>query len=160
MRRSGKLIAVGAVVVLGLAGCASQGRQKEQGGTLIGAAGGAVLGAQIGSGSGRILAIAAGTLLGALLGSEIGRSLDKADRLAMADAERKAKRAKIGETITWKNARSGNHGRITPTREGRSKKGRYCREFQQVVVIAGKEENAYGVACRQPDGNWEIVKNK
>jgi surface antigen len=24
------------------------------------------------------------------------------------------------------------------------------------VVIGGQQEDAYGVACRQPDGSWEI----
>ncbi len=34
--------------------------------------------------------------------------------------------------------------------------GRYCREFQQSVVIGGQSEQAYGIACQQPDGSWEV----
>jgi len=35
--------------------------------------------------------------------------------------------------------------------------GRYCREFQQEVKIGGVKERAYGTACRNPDGSWEVV---
>lgn len=34
---------------------------------------------------------------------------------------------------------------------------RYCREFTRDVKIGGKHEQAYGIACRQPDGSWQIV---
>ena len=160
MKHASKSVAVAALLALVVAGCTARSGQKEQVGTLLGAASGAAIGSRIGGGSGTILAIAAGTLLGALAGNEVGRSLDRSDRLAMASAERKAARAPIGETVKWRNPKSGNHGRVTATREGRSNKGRYCREFQQVVVIGGKEEKAYGTACRQPDGSWEIVNRR
>ena len=32
-----------------------------------------------------------------------------------------------------------------------------CREYQTQVVIDGRTQNAYGTACRQPDGNWRVV---
>lgn len=32
----------------------------------------------------------------------------------------------------------------------------YCREFQKQIVIDGRTERAYGVACLQPDGTWKI----
>jgi hypothetical protein len=32
----------------------------------------------------------------------------------------------------------------------------YCREFQKQIIIDGKVERGYGVACRQPDGSWKI----
>jgi len=25
------------------------------------------------------------------------------------------------------------------------------------VIVGGQEEQAYGTACRQPDGSWKIV---
>ena len=160
MKQASKSVAIAALLALIVAGCTARSGQKEQVGTLIGAATGAAIGSQIGGGSGTVLAIAAGTLLGALAGNEVGRSLDTVDKLAMADAERQAARAPLGETIKWRNSKSGNHGQVTATREGRSTAGRYCREFQQVVVIGGKEENAYGIACRQPDGSWKIVNRR
>ncbi len=35
----------------------------------------------------------------------------------------------------------------------------YCREYQTQVTIAGKPQNAYGTACRKPDGSWQIQRN-
>ena len=32
----------------------------------------------------------------------------------------------------------------------------YCREFQKQIIIDGRTEQAYGVACRQPDGTWKL----
>ena len=60
-------------------------------------------------------------------------------------------------TITWNNQQTGNYGSVTPVQTYEPEPGRYCREFQQQVVIGGKQQDAYGTACRQPDGSWEIV---
>lgn len=35
----------------------------------------------------------------------------------------------------------------------------YCREFTKVVSVGGRPENAYGKACYQPDGSWQIVSD-
>jgi surface antigen len=75
----------------------------------------------------------------------------------MVKAEQRAYDAPIGQTITWNNPDSGNHGTVTPTRDGTAANGQYCREYQQTVVIDGKSQSAYGTACRQPDGSWKIV---
>ncbi|UCC55778.1 MAG: hypothetical protein JSU75_10565 [Gammaproteobacteria bacterium] len=70
-------------------------------------------------------------------------------------AQVRATTAPIGETIYW---REGNaSGYVTATREGTSSAGRYCREFQHDVTIGGSREQAYGTACRQPDGSWELI---
>lgn len=31
-----------------------------------------------------------------------------------------------------------------------------CREYTQTVTIAGKEQQAYGRVCPQPDGSWRF----
>jgi hypothetical protein len=31
-----------------------------------------------------------------------------------------------------------------------------CREFDTPVVINGQEQEAYGTACLQPDGSWQV----
>ena len=68
----------------------------------------------------------------------------------------RATTAPIGETIVWSDE-SGS-GSVTPTREGTSSSGRYCREFQHRVTIGGETQSAYGTACRAPDGSWEILQ--
>jgi hypothetical protein len=70
-------------------------------------------------------------------------------------AQVRATTAPIGETIYWhEGSASGN---VTPTREGSSSTGRYCREFQHEVTVGGRKERSYGTACRQPDGSWEVI---
>jgi hypothetical protein len=63
--------------------------------------------------------------------------------------------APIGERIIWSDG--GASGAVTATREGTTTSGRYCREFLQEVSIGGRKEQAYGTACRQPDGAWEVI---
>ena len=146
-----------AVVGLALAGCAGQNYGPKQGfGTLAGAVAGGLLGAQVGGGSGRLVTTAVGTLAGALIGNSIGDSLDRADRIYASRAQNEAlEYAGTGESTTWHNPDNGHSGTVTPTRTYREA-GRYCREYQHTVVIGGYAEDAYGQACRQPDGSWVI----
>jgi surface antigen len=150
-------IALAAALGLGLAGCEGNAGDKQKVGTLLGAIGGAVAGAQFGSGKGQLVGVAAGTLLGALVGSELGKSLDRADHAAMDRANQQATTAPIGQRIAWRNPDSGNSGVVMPTREGTGPRGEYCREYQQTVTVGGKSEQAYGQACRQPDGSWKVM---
>jgi surface antigen len=153
-----KLAAV-AILAFGISACDRQnGGDKQTIGTLLGAAGGAVAGAQIGSGRGQLAAVAVGTLLGALAGSEIGKSLDRADKLAMERSTQTAlETGRSGEEVIWRNPDSGHSGTVTPQPAYKTSDNTYCREYQQTVTIGGKTEEAYGTACRQPDGSWKIV---
>ena len=154
--KSKTVIAAMMIALLSTA-CAGQG-EKQTVGTLGGAALGGLLGSQFGSGTGKLAATGAGVFIGALIGSEIGRSMDDVDRMKANRAINAAHSAPVGETITWNNPDSGHSGTVTPIRDGTSSSGSYCREFQQTVTIGGKTEEAYGTACRQPDGSWQIVK--
>jgi surface antigen len=153
--RALKPIAV-ASLALALAGCQSA-PTKEDIGTVLGGIGGAVIGAQFGGGSGRIVGTAVGTLAGAFLGREIGRSLDAADKAQVQRATQAAETAPVGQQIVWSNPETGNSGTVTPTREGQDTAGNTCREYKSTVNVGGKTEEAYGTACRQPDGTWKIV---
>ncbi|MEN8179928.1 MAG: RT0821/Lpp0805 family surface protein [Pseudomonadota bacterium] len=62
----------------------------------------------------------------------------------------------LGETIYWEDGNAS--GAVTPTREGTSTTGRYCREYQSEVSVGGSRESVYGTACQQADGSWEIVQ--
>lgn len=70
-------------------------------------------------------------------------------------AQIKATSAPVGESIVWNQGRAT--GAVTAIREGTSTIGRYCREFLHKVSIGNKTEQAYGTACRQPDGSWEVI---
>ncbi|SLN59890.1 RT0821/Lpp0805 family surface protein [Oceanibacterium hippocampi] len=140
-----------------LGGCATNQPGPKQGvGTILGAIGGGIAGAQFGHGKGRLVATAIGTLGGAVLGNAVGQSLDRADATYAAQAQQAAlERYPSGETIEWQNPDSGHYGSVTPLRTYRSD-GRYCREYTQTVWIGGRQSEAYGEACRQPDGSWQI----
>lgn len=152
-RRLAMIVALTLIV----AACANAGGPKQIGGGLLGGGLGALAGSQIGSGRGQLAAV--GTLLGALLGSEAGKSLDRADQLFMQQAmQRGLETAPSGSTSSWVNPDNGNSGTFTPTRTFQTAEGRYCREFQGSVTIGGKTEQAYGNACRGPDGSWQIIR--
>lgn len=151
-------IAIVLAASLTLAACVTNGGQKQTAGTLIGAGLGGLAGSQIGGGTGKLVAVGAGVLLGGLLGSEAGKSLDKADRLyAERTAQSTLETAPAGTTSTWSNPDSGHSGTITPVKTYETAQGQYCREYQQTVTIGGKTEEAYGTACRQPDGSWKVI---
>jgi surface antigen len=152
-----KKVAAVALTALVLAGCAGTG-PKQGVGTVAGAVGGAAIGSQFGRGTGNVAAIAAGTLIGALIGSEVGKSLDTADRAAIDAAHHRAYAAPVGERIAWNNPQSGNSGYVVPMREGTSASGAYCREFQNTIIVGGRQEQAFGTACRQPDGSWKVIQ--
>jgi surface antigen len=154
----GRRVVVMPVLLLALlAACASMG-PKETAGTAIGAGGGAIIGSQIGGGSGRLVGVAIGTLAGALIGQEVGRSLDQQDQLEMQrTAQYALENNRTDEPSAWRNPDSGHAGEIKPVKTYRNPQGRYCREYVQTVSIGGEPRQAYGRACRQPDGSWKIV---
>jgi len=154
-----KLLAVALLLLLIVSGCAPTTGPKESTGTLLGAGTGALLGAQVGSGRGTLVAVAIGTLAGALMGQEIGRSLDRADQIAMQqNAQYALEYTPTNSSTPWRNPDSGNSGQITPVETYQTAQGQYCREYRQTVWIGGEQQQAYGTACRQPDGSWKIIK--
>ena len=81
--------------------------------------------------------------------------LNEAQQREHEAAQVAATSAPIGERIIWREGDAS--GAVMATREGVSTSGRYCREFQQEVSIGGRTEQAYGTACRKPDGSWEVI---
>jgi surface antigen len=151
-------LALTATVVL--SACQSDIGAKQGFGTIAGAAAGALLGSQIGldGDEGQIVAVAIGTLAGALIGGEVGKSLDRADQLALQQATQTTlETARSGESLPWLNPDSGNNGTVVAQRPYSNKTGQYCREYTQTINIGSQTSQAYGTACRQPDGTWQIV---
>lgn len=160
MKLKSKFLLV-ALSALMLQGCAGNGQNgglnKQGGGTLIGAAAGGLLGSRFGRGGGSILTTGLGAAAGALIGNQIGQSLDENDRrISELAAQRTLETAPSGTAVAWSNPDSGNSGKIIAQAAHRNNAGQYCREYTQDVVVAGKHQQAYGKACRQPDGTWKI----
>ncbi len=154
-----KNIAISLVLAVSLTACAdSQYGQKQQVGAVLGGVAGGLLGSKVGGGSGKLAATAIGSVLGVFLGSEVGKSLDKADQTYASQTHQKAlEKSPTGNTEEWRDPDSGHSGSVTPTYTFRKGDGQYCREYQQTVTVGGRTENAYGTACRQPDGSWQVA---
>lgn len=163
--RSGHLmrlpVALALVAALALGACSTRSAgDKQVGGTVLGAVAGGLAGSAFGRGEGRLIMTGLGTLMGAFIGSEVGQSLDNADKLAAGrTAQRTFEYGQTGQTATWSNPDTGHSGTVTPTRTYQQADGAYCREYQQTVSVGGKTEQAYGRACRQPDGSWKIINS-
>ena len=154
---SNKIIAI-ALIGFILQGCAG-GMNKQGGGTLIGGLAGGLLGSQFGKGSGALVATGVGVLAGALIGGQIGTTMDDTDRRILEMRSQQAlETTPAGSSVEWRNPDNGHYGYVTPTKTYRADSGEYCREYTQVIVVGGKEEKAYGRACRKPDGQWQITQ--
>jgi surface antigen len=142
------------LIVVAATGCATiEDNPKASIGAFGGAAFGGLIAAAAGGGG---AAIAGAVIGGALLGGLAGNMLDQRDKRMAADAQQRAlESAPTGKPVAWTNPDSGHSGTVTPVRTYQSG-GAYCREFQNEVNIGGKMENAYGTACRQPDGSWKV----
>jgi surface antigen len=141
--------------MLVLNGCQSTNSER---GALLGAVAGGILGNQVGGGSGNDIATVVGFLGGAMIGGSIGTRMDDVDRMKMAQAQHESlENGRSGDQTTWTNPDTGHSGSISPLSTNQTSDGKYCREFQQEVVIGGETEQAFGTACRQPDGSWKIL---
>jgi surface antigen len=163
-----KVFAAGASLAL-LAGCVQPGpgqagyappgtlgANNTTGGTLLGAGAGALAGNQFGHGSGKLATTVLGGILGAFAGNSIGRSIDENDlRYAHRASQQAFESGPSNKPVRWQNPDNGNYGTITP-QTAYDANGTVCREYQQTIVVGGQPQNAYGRACRQPDGSWKV----
>ncbi len=136
-----------AILLVVLTGCASQ----QQNGTIIGGITGALIGSAIGDGSGQNVAIAAGAIAGSLIGSSIGKRFDEQDQSRIAYSMQRNQRS------SWTNSTTGHRYTVMPSPTfAPSSSNRHCREFTVDTEIGNRTESAYGTACRQDDGSWQI----
>ncbi len=139
------------LVLLPLTAC----ENKQQTGTLGGAVVGGLVGSTIGQGGGKTAAIIGGAVLGGLIGGHVGKQMDANDR---RQAQQALESTPTGQAASWHNPDTGRNYTMTPTKTYKEPdSGQYCREYQTEVIVGGKTENAYGTACRQPDGSWKVA---
>lgn len=146
----------------GYTGCEPD-RDREVVGTLLGGILGGVIGNQFGHGRGRTAATVFGVILGGIAGREISRNNWCNDRRADAYYYNNAyydafDEPDYGRRYEWNNRYSGNRGYVEPTGETSYQGNDDCRQFTQVIYIDGRQEEATGIACRQPNGSWRIVQ--
>ena len=151
-----KTTIVAALAAFTLAGCAGNTQGPGAGealGSIVGAVLGGVAGNNVGDGSGQKLAIAVGAILGGLAGNWTGRNVDENLRRKQQLALQHT--LDTGYTATYRH--EGTVGRFGPgawSQQG----GETCREYTHTVNVGGREERAYGRACRDDAGDWRVVR--
>jgi surface antigen len=150
-----KGVALVALVAILTTGCATMEANPK---TTIGAVGGGTVGGLIAAAAGGSPAVIAASVIGGILvGGLVGNLLDERDKKMAAEAAQKAlESAPTGKPVAWQNPDSGHAGTVTPVKTYQTADGKHCREYETNVTIDGKQEKAFGKACRQPDGNWQI----
>ena len=120
-------------------------------GAALGGAAGGLIASEVAHGSHRAEAIAGGALLGILVGGSLGNAMDQLDERCVGQV---LEHAGSDQSVGWRNPDSGASYEVTPGRTW-EEDGRYCREYTTTVQIDGRPQQAWGTACRQPDGSWE-----
>ena len=148
------------LLCLGLPGCQELGIGPGDVGSAVGGgfggAAGGYLGSQVGSGVGKTAATIAGASVGALFGSAIGRRLVEGDLNLIGQATQQTlETSPSGSATAWRNPDSGRAGSVVAG-PAYDRESRPCRPFEQTLTIDGQLERAKGVACRRPDGTWDV----
>jgi surface antigen/Ni/Co efflux regulator RcnB len=121
-------------------------------GAILGGAAGAAAGSQFGKGDGKIFTTVGGAIIGALIGGNLGQAMDQTDQNCVGQI---LERAPNDSTVAWRDPDRQRQYQVTPTRTYQTPSGAYCREYQTQIVIDGRIEDAFGAACREPDGSWK-----
>jgi surface antigen len=149
-----KLLSALLIAICSMSLIACDDMNKQDVGTVTGAVAGGLLGSTVGKGGGQLVAIGAGALVGAYLGGKIGHSMDEQDKMKMNSA---LESNQVGQPAYWSNPNTGANYQVTPTKNVTVDGNQYCREYRTTANIAGKKQQMYGTACRQPDGSWQAV---
>jgi len=63
-----------------------------------------------------------------------------------------------GKSVSWKNAKSGASGSVTPIKTWKNDQGDFCRSYSEKFTLAtGRTVSRRGVACRTKDAGWKTV---
>jgi len=144
------------LLAFGLVSCSTNTTRENTG---IGAVSGAVVGGLAGSaigGSASGAAIAIGAVAGAIVGAAIGESMDSSDKNHMATFSHSLKSS---QSTSWVNTKTGIMYTFTPLHSVRHEGYSYCRKYKVTASYPShKVKRYYGVACRQSNGTWAVVK--
>lgn len=119
---------------------------------VVGAVLGGVAGALIGAHHGGTGATVGGAIVGVILGGALGEAIDMSDQACYGQV---LEYVPNDQPVYWES--NGAQYQVTPRRTYRGAGGLYCREYQTSIYIDGYPQDAYGTACRQPDGSWQAA---
>jgi len=131
---------------------------KKVFGQIIGAAVGGYVGSKIGSGAAKDISVILGGAAGYIFGGKIAEILSKKEREEFNNViENSLNFSPDNASESWKSNENQNiTGEVIP-KNNYKMKNRDCRDFKKVIRKNNEifEENSS--ACRNKDGNWEII---
>lgn len=140
--------------------CVGTARAQEMGpketmGTVGGALLGGVFGSMIGgNAAGHIVGGIAGAAIGGFIGNRFGASLDEQDRIALAQATKRAMTS--GGRSSFSNRNTGVRGTARVTGTSKNLVGQTCRTVEQEVVLKdGSVSRDTVTGCKGPNG-WSV----
>jgi surface antigen len=152
-------LALVAAIALPLAGCDTLERETglnrhTLNGVGVGAAAGGIIALLADANPAWIAAsVVLGGATGGIIGSHLGRD----------DAERHARNnlsaldsLGAGQTESWSDSRTGNHGSTTVTRVTH-REDEVCKSYREAVHAGSETVTREGTACRVPGGTWRVV---
>ncbi len=157
-RRFRAATAVAAVASLG--GCATMEPMTPF--DMAMAAGGAALGAYTGSffagGITNTMMMASGAIVGGYGVYKLGRLISQGDKMAHADATKRALTAgRDGELHEWRNAETGYGGFVRTVGSYRAPSGELCRRFRAGAAVEKDVITGEGLACEIGQGQWRVL---
>lgn len=60
-----------------------------------------------------------------------------------------------GTSVHWESEKHNASADLTPLRTLQTSDQRYCREFQEIRIVADKREERRGISCRHGKENWQ-----
>ena len=137
--------------------CENTGDKKVLG-QIIGAAVGGYVGSKIGSGATKDISVILGGAAGYILGGKIVEILSKKERKEFNNViEKSLNFTPDNASESWQsNENQSISGEVIPLNNYKMK-NRDCRDFKKIIRKNNEifEENSS--ACRNKDGNWEII---
>jgi surface antigen len=126
--------------------------------TQTGAAGGAAFGGIVAAlASANPAWIAASVILGGLTGGAIGKYLGEHDARQSAQNHYSAlENLREGQTSSWRDPNTGNHGSTTVQSSFTARDGALCKRFTESIHTPKKEVTESGTACRSSSGDWKL----
>jgi len=89
-----------------------------------------------------------------------GRLAPRAEVLARNTVQEALETARSRTSLSWVYAEDGSKGEITPLRTYRSTTGYFCREYVEIVQVAGDTGTSrQRTACRDDDGLWKPLRS-
>ncbi len=122
---------------------------------------GAIIGGLLGNaaGHGNTGATMAGVIFGGAAGAALTSNMDCEDRsYAYRTYYDGFNSGRTGRRYDWNNPHNGHRGQFRVGSYYNDPYGFRCARFTQTTYIQGRSYDASGVACRQPDGSWAVVK--